>query len=178
MKNGWIGMVALVLLATAAHGQMLAEGTQELGVDGLVDFSTANGTLIRADLSYGYFIYDYTELIGSLGFQDSDDYTLWSLGFGSQYNFDLASVLVPYCGAGLKLASYETSSMSRGSTVEDDGIAFVFGLEGGIKYFITDNMALSGALVFEIATEDLYSEDDGFENTDARLDLGLRYFFF
>ncbi len=169
----------LALTAGAAQAQLLSAGTQELNVSGLVDFDTAAGTLIDASLFYGVFLYDYIEAGGLLGVIDDDNRTIWRFGARGEYDFDLGMEMVPYLGGAVSYAHYELDRTTPlGNTTTDNGNALVFTAEAGAKYFVTENVAVSGALVLEWATDDIFLEDENeLQDTNAQLRLGMRFFF-
>ncbi len=59
--------------------------------------------------------------------------TEWEIGLNGVYNFDSGSPLVPYLTAG-----FGNRNVNRPSEVDD----FMINAGGGVKYFITDNLAL------------------------------------
>lgn len=173
-------------LAVSACGQMLSAGTSELKVEGGIDFKTPDGTLIDFGILYGMYFLDYVEGGVALHLTDSDSVKVWRLGVFGQYDFDLGTEFVPYLGAGLSWASYEVEYddvevMADGTPVrsreEEKDNALVLTGTGGVKFYIAENVALSGALVLEAATEKIFPDDDDFERTDARIELGMRFFF-
>ena len=59
----------------------------------------------------------------------------------------------------------------------EDKDAFILGGEGGVKFFLTEYFAISGALVLEMATDDVYEDKDDVQSYDVRIEVGLRTFF-
>jgi len=169
-----LGLAIAVGTAPAA-AQMTAAGTQEIGVSGLVDFDSANGTLIHFNLLYGLFVADGVEVAGTAGVTDDDNHTVWRIGGVMEYDYDLGLELVPYLGAAAGLAKYEVEK--SGTRKARDDYAFFLGAAVGSKYFLAENVALDVALKLEWASDDIYPEDDDFQNTDARITLGMRFFF-
>lgn len=161
---GWSGSVA---------AQMLSAGTSELKVDGLVDFQSADGSLLDIGVLYGVYLYDYVEAGVQVRLTDSDSFQMWRLGAFGQYDFDLGVELVPYVGAGLALGRYEVDVAGR----SDSDTALILSGTGGAKFYLAENVAISGALVLELATEKVYPDDGDTSRTDARLELGMRFFF-
>lgn len=166
-----------VLLAGHSFAVMLSAGTSELKVEGVLDFNTADETLIDFEVFYGQFVVDYIEAGVGFGFRDSDSLTMWQVGVGGELNFDLGTGVVPYLGIGLAYASYEVEASTPMGEVDEDNDAFILNGSAGSKFFIAENIALSGELSLEWATEDIYAEDEDFEDTNASLQLGMRFFF-
>ena len=165
-----IALIAAV--AATTHGMFLEEGTSEFSISGTLDFDTANGTLTALNLFYGYFFIDYLEIGMAGSYLNDDAVQRWALGPKAEYNFDIGYSAVPYIGGSLKFASTEFKHADKDET------AGVVGVEGGVKFFISEYAAISVALVGELASEDIYpDEDDGMADTDSRLDVGLRIFF-
>ncbi len=162
-------VVLLSVLAVTSHGTLLSIGSNELGLSGMVDFDSPGGTLIDLNMFYGYFVTDFFEVGVKTSFTDADDFTSWSFGPVVEQNFDLGVELIPFVGASLAYAQAETDSGTEN--------AFVIGVQGGGKYFLTEYLAVSTALVLELANEDIFPAEDDFEKYDVRLELGLRTFF-
>lgn len=166
-----IAALLVVALAGSSYGAMLSAGTREIKVAGLVDFDTADETLVIAQFFYGQFVMDYIEVGLRASFTDSDSQTSWGIGAAAEYNFDLGTEMVPYVGVGVGITDVEVQDL------QDDS-AIVGSVEGGAKFFLAENIALSGAIVLEWATEDIYQEEeDDFEDTDSRIEVGMRFFF-
>jgi len=153
----------------------LDQGTHELRLNGLIDFDTANDTLVAFDVAYGYFLIDQWEVGALLSVADDDVSTLYGIGAFTEYFYPLptAPQLVPFGGLNLSIAGGEVDV----GPVDEDETALQFGIDFGADYFITDNLALDARVQFRIATDDIFAEDDDIEDTDWRLVLGLRYFF-
>jgi hypothetical protein len=166
-------VIALIaLIAATTQGMFLEEGTSEVSVSGLLDFESANGTLIDLNLFYGYFFVDYLEIGLAGSYLDDDAVQVWALGPKAEYNFDIGYSVVPFVGGSLLLAATEFKDADKNDTA---GIA---GLEAGAKFFITEYAAISVSLVGEMATDDIYPVKDGkSDNTDIRAELGMRIFF-
>ncbi len=164
--------LALTVLATAAQAASLKQGTREIGVSGLLDPSGGDGADIMLAGSYGYFIQDNIEVGGGAGYADISISTTYSLyGFG-EYNFDLGGPMVPFAGAQLGWAKTEVDL----GLFEVDQDAVELALYGGAKYFLAENIAISGQLNLKVASEDIYVNDDDADSVDVTLTLGMRFF--
>ncbi len=167
-------LIAAVALASQAHATSIALGTQELQLNGGIDFDSVSGTAISLDVGYGYFIADYLEVGGLLGFSDDDFVTSISAGGFVEYNIETETTAVPFIGSSLRIVDVDLDT----GLVEEGETAGALGLYAGVKFFVTEDMAVSVRALAETATEDIYVEDDGqVENVDFRIDFGLRYFY-
>lgn len=162
-------IVSAAIMPGILHAQLIYAGAQEIRLAGGVDFDSAAGDQINLDVGYGFFFVDYIETALQIIWQDNDISSVWGLGGFVDYNYDLGTPLVPYVGGGLSFLNYDSGAES-GSTIAAR-------LELGLKAFVTDNMAITSAFQFDVAGDDIYVEDDGFDNMDMRLLFGLRYFF-
>ena len=167
--------LVIALIATAAatsRGMFFEEGTKEISVAGLLDFESANGTRADLNLFYGYFFMDYLEIGLAGSYLNDDAVRVWALGPHGEWNFDIGLELVPFVGGSLMYAH------TRNKNLDENRDAGIAGLQGGAKYMLTEYAALSAALVFEAATDDIYPEsDDKTSSTDVRAELGMRIFF-
>lgn len=190
----------IALLAGGAGAANLVQGTQELSLGGMVDFDTLNKTYFNISAGYGYFFLDGFEA-GARGEYAADDaHRLWTFKFFGEYNFDLTAFgmmpeLVPYVGLsfGVGGASYDftmteymavidettqqTSYEAVSSNFDDRDTGVIFGGEAGAKLFVTDDFAVTAAFLVDMSSGDIYMSDDGLKKVDARLQLGLRYYF-
>lgn len=166
------GLILVILFAVMPgliHAQLIYAGTQELRLAGGIDFDSAVGDQIELDVGYGFFFVDYLETALQITWQDNDVTSIWGIGGFVDYNYDFGTAMVPYVGGGLSFLNYDSGAES-GSTLAAR-------LELGVKAFVTDYMAVSTAFQYDIAGDDIYAEDDGVDNMDMRLLLGMRYFF-
>ncbi len=176
MKN-WIVALALSIGVTAtafhAHAQPILEGAQELGISGFIDFDTPNKTEFRLSGQYGIFVMDYLQVGPRVSVFDNDVYTAWKIGGFAEYNFDTGTPWVPFVGAGLNIAGIDVATGAGG----EDNTGLSLTLSGGGKYFLTEQVALSSALNFELATAKLYPARRRVKDTDWNVEVGLRFFF-
>ncbi|TAN37352.1 MAG: hypothetical protein EPN23_05835 [Verrucomicrobia bacterium] len=189
-----LALFAVVMgLATSSQAVKLQEGTQALDLSGNWDFQRASEQL---RVGYGYFIMDYFEVGGLLEYAHNENMTAFGFGPKAEYNFELdIPVVVPFVGASaqFKHGKVSTTQMvtiagtgaagnpaSTEQVVADEETknALTANVYGGAKFFITDAFAVSAALVVEAATTDIFVKKDGdTSKTDARVELGLRYYF-
>ncbi len=161
-----------LFLTSLAGAQAIQYGTREFGVSGMIDPSTAAGVDINLDASYGYFPYDDVEVLFVGGLLHNDFISTIDLGIRGEYHWLIpASPAVPYAGVGAKVA-YSDVDIS-----DDQSFTFGMDLDGGVKYFINDTVALTTRLVLDWATDDIFINDDDVEAYDIRLEMGLRFYF-
>ena len=188
MKTYLVILAALLTVSATGFGAALLQDTSELGVSGLLDFDTADGTLMDASLFYGYYVADYVEVGPILAFRNDDSRTEWAVGVQSEYDLDLGTEFVPFFGLGLEYTDVDDDDVptttavetTDGETLPSNSIsqsAFIMAGRVGAKYFITETVALSGQFEFDWASDDIYSDENGAENTNAKITLGLRFFF-
>ncbi len=181
MKNvKWLAVaLGCCLVVPAALGEALVtQGSNEVAIGGKLDFQSGAGTALALDLRYAYFVIDRLS-VGSRVTLGNDDFeNHLSLGLLSEYNFQLparytplfGTDLVPYVGA---LLDYRRAHFSG----LDDESAVVLGGEVGVKFFLTDATAITLSLVGEVATEDVYVDDEEVTNKDLNMQIGMRFYF-
>lgn len=168
-----IAIVAIFSLAASigSFAQMLSKGTMELDIEGNYDLKGAAGTQIWTALGFGYFVMDNLELEVAGAFI-YDDYEIgYHPAIGAQYNINLGCKLVPFIGVNLGWGIWDYKDV-------EDTDGFVYGGEAGLKYFITDNLALSAAIDYDLSTGKIWMEKDAkMVDTNWGVHWGLRYYF-
>lgn len=164
-----VAAIAFTSLAQA-NNAAIAQGTQELRLQGGLDFTSAFGTDLSIDLGYGYFVTDYVEVGGLFSFGDNDLVSLLGAGVFSEYNFDTMTSVVPFAGGQIAFNQVDLNGFG-------DENALTLALYGGVKFFITEDLAISTRFVMEQATADIYLDDGKPDDFDYGIDFGLRYFF-
>lgn len=179
-KNGWMAVLAAAVISVAATGArgeaLISEGSSELGVSGLLDFVSVNGTAVELNMRYAYFFWDAISLGGVFGLYNDDDLTRYEFGGVGEYNFRLSddfrplvgTDFVPFVGASVR---YAYADMNKNKS------ALLFGAEGGAKLFLTDSAALTLSLAGDLATEKVFPDDDEMQNWDVSIRLGMRFYF-
>jgi hypothetical protein len=166
-------LLASFALAANAHAAAIALGTQELRLGGGIDVDSAAGTAIAFDAGYGYFVADYFQVGGLFGFSNDDIVSTFSIGGFTEYTFETETEVLPFVGAQLRLINADIDT-AFGSESETAG---ALGLYLGVKFFVTEELAVAIRGLVETATEDIYIDDDEVTNVDVGMDFGLRYFF-
>ncbi len=192
--------VAVLFVAVAGQAALLTEGTSELAVSGLWDFKTVNNRLLSGEISYGYFIMDQVQVGGYGAYEDDDMHRTWGVGVKGEYNLDMSYLeiipeIVPFAGVSMGVAgtSYDVSLSTPRAVYDtqtkqafvvydqedesDSNTGLNLGLEAGVKFFITDNLAISTSLSFDMCTGAIYPDDRDLKKTDTRLNVGMRYYF-
>ncbi|MDD2237438.1 MAG: hypothetical protein PHP44_11040 [Kiritimatiellae bacterium] len=164
----WIGFAGLFFTA-AAQGQIFFAGTQEVGLGGMVDFESTDGTRADLDASYGIYVADYFQVGAECTLKRSGNEKIYGLGITAEYDFDLGIVLFPYVGGHVQVISYDTNG--------ENGGAGVLGVKAGAMVFVAESVALFAELDGDWATSSIYAKDNGTTDLDARIEFGLRYFF-
>lgn len=145
---------------------MLAEGTQEFGIAGSLNF--AEDVAYNLNLTYGVFIKDGWEFGFGVGVQGVEsDYT-FSLGLFTEYNFVLnpTSKWVPFVGFSMNWAKLDSDAF------DTDSIAL--GLQLGVKYFVRENIAISTSIGADFAFDDVFPGGDDFQE---QINIGTRFYF-
>lgn len=175
MKSKFVALAVSLGIAAAVtvHAQPILEGAQELGISGFLDFDTPNKTEFRLSGQYGIFVIDYLEVGPRISVFDNDVYTAWKVGGFAEYNFDTGTAWVPFVGTGLNIAGVDVATGAGGK----DATGLSLSLSGGAKFFLTEQVALSSALNFELGTARLYPSRRKVKNNDWNFDVGLRFFF-
>ncbi len=175
-----LALAAGIAAATAfsAHAEALVtKGSSELGIGGNLDFKSAVGTDVSLGVRYAYFFWDQISLGGTVGVADNDAATSFKIGGVGEYNFKLSdnyqpvigTDLVPFVGLGL---SYQHVDIHH-----EKENALVFTTEAGIKFFLTDSAAVITSGIFDLATKDIFPDDDDANKWNFALNLGMRFYF-
>jgi hypothetical protein len=143
-----------------------------------LNFNSGEGTAFKMDLNYAYFVIDRLSIGGRFSFADNDFDNFYSLGLSSEYNFQLPASVKPLFGTDLVpfLGAYVDYRRASFSGLSDES-AGVLGGETGIKFFLTDSMALALSLVGEWASEDIFVDEEELTDLSLFLELGMRFYF-
>ncbi|MDY0145805.1 MAG: hypothetical protein RBS84_07435 [Kiritimatiellia bacterium] len=173
-----LALVVAVAVPAAMGSALITQGANELAISGMVDFQSGEGTETILDVRYAYFVMDRVALGAKASMQYNDNYRHFGIGGTAEYNFKLpqnfkplfGTDLVPFLGVALDYRYADIKYVG-------DESAVVLGGEGGAKFFLTDTTAVTLSLLGEIATEDVYVDDNKATNRDLRLMLGMRFYF-
>jgi hypothetical protein len=171
MKKLLFALLSVGLLAGSAHAITLAPGTMETRLAGQLDPTTANGTLVDVNASWGYFFADNAQAGGRVTFYDNDNMTIYSAGAFAEYNFEIDSEdWLPFVEGSLALSHGDFDG-------GDTETVLIVEAQAGMKYFIAPNVAVSGAAVFDYATKEFFADDDKLEDTDIKVQFAIRYYY-
>ena len=122
-------------LATASQAQtpvnplLPTTGTREISLSGNVLFDP---NFVTIDVGYGPFINPNLQVGGTIGGSGGDNSsTNYRVTAFANYHFPGASALLPYVGASVGYS--KTNGGDNGDTV--------YGVQGGVKYFLNPNVA-------------------------------------
>ena len=181
-KNALSLLVALAVIAPVAAqaAVQLPAGTQELGIQG--NAKLGSGWDLNLNGSYGTFVKDNWEVGGtaSIRAQDANDAISGKFGVFTEYNFVNSTNWVPYVGAATELAglSYDNTNGIDGDAGKDgDSWALNIKLAAGVKYFINPNVALTGEVNYNIATDDIEFSGDKAKDSLTNIVFGTRFYF-
>ena len=143
----------------------------------MLDFASEVGVQSSLDLRYGYFFIDKLSLGFQGGFSDNDYYTNIRVAGVAEYNFPLSddyealigTDCVPFIGLGL--------GFQYADSHEDDLCAAVISGETGVKFFLSDDCAVTTSVLAQLATDDIFMNDDEATTFDISLRLGMRFYF-
>ena len=175
----WL-VVAMVcgMAGTAARGAALVtQGSSELAVGGKLDFATEVGTDFDLGVKYAYFFWDRISIGGRTVMGNHDAVNYFGLGVTGEYNFQLPDAYGPLFGTDLVPFVGGAVDYRHVKLFDEEEGAVVFGLESGVKFFLTDSTAVTVSLVGELATEDIYADDLEATDKDLSLQLGMRFYF-
>ncbi len=167
-----------ILLAQNGDEPLLTKGTKELALSGTIEIPEFEEIDFDIDASYGYFVKDGWEIgIRALG-SDTSGVERFSFSGFTEYNFNRKTNIVPFVGASVGLAEVNFSNLDFDSTLTpNDGSSTVFGLQGGIKWFLRPYMAISTSIGFDVSSDDIYLADNAFKDSLTQFRIGLRYYF-
>ncbi|MGK0187365.1 MAG: hypothetical protein ACI9R3_003152 [Verrucomicrobiales bacterium] len=152
---------------------MLGKGTQELTLSGQFDWDGFEDLDYNFRLGYGWFVVDGWEfgLTGSAA--DQNDSRNFSAGFFTEYNFNRQGQFVPFIGLSAEWANLDVD-VSEFSLSQD---SILLGGQIGVKYFFRPNIAISTALTYSWAADDIFDAADTFENNKSSFLVGIRVYF-
>jgi hypothetical protein len=166
----------LQFIASPIRGDMIFAGTNEIGISGILDVNTIDGTFLEVDGTWGRYIRDYWEVGIIGGVARSDSLRKFRGGVFTDYIFDLGGPVIPFIGFSLNLFAADVD-FKRFNGPSGSEIAYGPGFSMGLMGFLSREVALSFGLELNWASQDVFLTEDTVEDSDIRFKLGLRYFF-
>jgi hypothetical protein len=168
MKKIILSISMFLTAIITGYGAMLDAGTLDLQLSAGMDFDNPEGDVeFSGGTALGYFIYEDVEVGGlmRMGFTESD--FGMAIGPFAEALIDCNYAIAPYIGG---------------------GIAYVFGdyygkncivcdLYGGLKFFLTEYLAVFSEVFYEIASTDRYINNQKKENNDMGIRMGISHYF-
>ena len=166
--------MAVMLTVNYASAGRTDQGTVGLGVNFNLDFDGPGGTTVDGGLLGGYYLSDGVLVGGSFSAYDDDYITRFAGFLTAEQNFETGTPWIPYIGArlGLMHGKYKIAGESESAT------ALAAGLTGGIKYFLTESIAIDLSIDAVLASDDVFLASGEVESYNISLKGGLRFFLF
>lgn len=137
---------------------MLAPGVQELTLNGNLNW--ADDTRYSMNVSYGQFVTSNWLIGGLIGINGVNSDTDYTVGAFAEYNFLTGTKWVPFVRG--------TAAYTR--LDEDNEDSGTLRLDGGVKYFLRSNLAISGSVGGGWNT-------GGDEEFEKQVNFGLNFYF-
>jgi len=168
----FVALIAMMTAAVTSFGATLPYDTWELRLGGKMDFNNPQGKVDwLLESSLGYFVFDNIEFGGIVdwGF-DGNDMGLGLGGFG-EANLDLDSIVMPYFAMRLQycFGQYYRNFAEHNYLLWEPAL--------GLKFFLSESVAIYSELYFDLATEKAFSDGDDSKNNDIGLKAGVRCYF-
>lgn len=172
MKRTFVA-VATVLLVAAASSQAgyLEEDTQTIRADVVFDSETFDSANVGLELGVGTALYslDDVGLFGSASVTEDKD-RFKSVGIYVEENYPIALGLAPFAGVGV---GYGWQDVDGGNAAED-----IFGrVQGGLNVILSESVALSGAVRYAFASNDLFLRDGELRDSRVEVTFGIRFYY-
>jgi len=174
MKKIIIMLIAALAFSHAANAVDLDTGTREVLVEGYYNPDTLAGAETMVQAGFGYFLIDSLEVGVIGGYSKNNDQKTWNAGVFSEYNLVLNEIFVPFVGIGAK---YQKNQLDMDEAEQEEKDAVVLDIKGGVKLFVSDRIAVSGALVYSLSNEEIFYDDDELKDHDTRFEIGVRCYF-
>lgn len=153
------------------------KGTKSATLYGSYDNNAALDYDLTLAATYGYFFWDGLEIAGILGWQSNDLADTYEIGALGTYNFDTGSAWIPFLKVGILYSAVEIDDDIYNNSDDADADAVLGRFGAGVKYFVRDDVALSLGLDYDIASEDMYFDDDGeLDNYNVTVKIGLDFY--
>ncbi len=174
------GIISLSFASVAMAGAVpnLNQGTKQLSINGTYDANHPLDYQLTLDGGFGYFFVDNLMLGVAAGWQSNNLSDKYELGMVGEYNINFGSPWVPYLGVGVLYVGAEVDDDLYNNSEDMDADAWLGRFSGGVKYFFRDDIALALSVNYDMASEDIYADDEGkMESYNWNAMMGLRFYF-
>ncbi len=155
----------------------LDKGTHQIGVAGFYDNNTIQDYQLTLAGSYMYSVWDNIQLGSTFGYSSNDYATSGVISAVAVYNIQTDTAWVPFLQLGLGWVGVDYDR-DWGEFDGTDDNAWVGDIGGGVKYFLTNDVALALSVTYQKSSEKLYMDEDGnFEDDNVSTLLGLQFYF-
>jgi hypothetical protein len=151
----------------------IREGGRELSLSGTPDFLGPTGDTLEVSGGYGLFVRDRLLVRASFIYTTvediapgENDYRAREVDIGSEWHFDLGTALVPYVGADL--------GWRRSKWASDVESGVVYGARTGLKYFVSDTVAIDFTLSYKRSGNEVFISDYEMRDDYPSFAFGLR----
>ena len=186
-------MAAVFAFVPVSQASRIDEGTLEVGGSANLEFVNAYGANFDMNLLGGYFIRNGILLGGRAQTYIQRDYTMIGAFLTVEQHLELEYAWVPYLGTDLGVAFVNFTDGDPHQRHSPDGVfsvynwsdnennraaALVVVLRGGVKYYLTESLALDTSLNVSLASARIYAQKNREPgNVDVAIRVGLRYNF-
>lgn len=162
-------ILAMLAAAGTAWGATLPMDTWELRLGGAVDFDNPQDKLDwLIEGGAGYLVRDNIEVGGLADWRYDGTDMGAGLGVFGELNLELDSFVMPYAGLGLRYRFGDYYRHAAGSSYA------VLQPALGLKFFLSESVAVYTELVFEWASEEAFVQGDESKRHSIGMKTGLR----
>lgn len=165
-------LFALMFLPTLSNAQdVFRPGDREVFISGNLDTDSYAGADLDVQLGYGWFMAPLVEAGIKAGIEDNDIIGAWNVALFAEYNYDTGRYWIPYGGFDFGYRALESDRVD----IDESGVEL--GLYIGLKYLFpgAENISWFGQVGVGLSTDEIYDTEDGSEDSDVQLRMGLRY---
>lgn len=171
-------VLSMTSLNSFANSQdFLSEGTQEVNIQGLVDFDAEDSYSVDLNTKYGYFIKDDWEIGANISTDLSKSFKSGGIGLFTEYNFTNSTDFVPYVGIASELVKADYNDEDNLDSESFDATAMNFKTSIGLKYFVTRNVAISAEANYNISTDNLKVSGGDAKDSFTKFIIGTSFYF-
>jgi len=160
-----------LLLVSTTYAVTVQEGRREIDASLYLDPNAQFGHVLTLGLDYGKYVRDNLQLLTGAEFRDTDRSSVYALSGIAEKGFDIDSSFYPFVRLGIGFTLVDTE-------FGNDTAAYLsFG--GGTKYYFKKEVSMFAFyyLGLDLASEDVYAEEDDYSSTNFSFRAGLGYSF-